>query len=334
MTSAEYQSSYAKSRKLWPSLTAKTMRKIKAVYREQGRIVASIIAQGTITNGQLDQDTQRKLDHALLVASAEVGNVLREEIPALLATAAAMGVAIETRFLTEAWGKLGAKLSEAGIGKMFGKVTEQTITKTLGSPWLQKLPNGSFKTIPSFWANVPNVSKNFSDDVVSMVRAALAQGRDVGKIASDVNVFVKDGKFQTIKRWGERLEPSSKELLRRVRFDKVDYRALRLARSELGRGLMETAKANGQANPGGTGLWDWVRTNIIDWGCNCPANAANGPYLLENLPGYDHPQDQCTVRQRLKDGNTFRDELKRWANGESVPELDEWYRNTYLQNQA
>lgn len=323
MTQAEYQSAYAKARKLWPNLTAKTMRKIKVVYREQGEIISKIIASGTINNGALDQDTQRKLDHALLVASAEVGNVLREEIPALLTTAAGMGVAIETRFLTEAWGKLGPKLTESGIKSMFSKATEQAITQTLSTGL-----NGQ-----SFWANVPNVSRYFSDDVVNMVRAALDQGRDAGKIAEDVNRFIKDGKRLTIKRWGENLEPGSKELLKRIKFDRVDYRALRLARSELGRGLMETAKANGLANPGGTGWWDWVRFNVIDWGCNCPANAANGPYEYDNIPPYDHPNCQCVIRQRLKDGNAFRDELKRWANGESVPELDEWYRKSYVGNQ-
>lgn len=323
MTQAEYQSAYARARKLWPNLTAKTMRKIKSVYREQGRIFASIIASGTITNGTLDQDTQRKLDHALLVASAEVGNVLREEIPALLTTAAAMGVAIETRFLTEAWGTLGPRLSESGIKSMFFRVTEQAITQSLSTGL-----GGQ-----SFWANVPNVSRYFSDDVVNMVGAALGQGRDVGKIAEDVTKYIKDGKLLTIKRWGEILNSESKELLKRIRFDQVDYRALRLARSELGRGLMETAKANGLANPGGTGWWDWVRFNVIEWGCNCPANAANGPYEYDNIPPYDHPNDQCIIRQRMKDGNTFRNELKRWANGESVPELDEWYRSKYVGNQ-
>jgi len=113
----------------------------------------------------------------------------------------------------------------------------------------------------------------------------------------------------------------------------VNYRDLRLARSELGRGLQETAKANGPNNPGGSGWYDWVRVNAIDWGCNCPANAANSPYRLEDFPPYDHPNDMCYCRQRMKDGNDFRRELETWTRGEPNADLDRWYRERYLPGQ-
>lgn len=107
-----------------------------------------------------------------------------------------------------------------------------------------------------------------------------------------------------------------------------------LVRSELGRGLQETAKANGPNNPGGSGWYDWVRINVIDWGCNCPSNAANGPYLLENFPPYDHPNCSCVCRQRMKDGNDFRRELEAWVNGEPNADLDRWYVEKYLPGQV
>lgn len=324
MTANDYAKRYNRARNERPFLTYQAMKRIHSIYREWGMTLAGIIREGDLSNGQLAFDTEADFQRALLEASAAIGDALRKEIPDLIASVAELSVAIETQFMVDAWADLGPKLTAEGLEGMFRLATERAIATSLYTPI-----GGQ-----SFLSRVPNISKNFSDDVVSLVQAAIAQGRDVGKIASDINVFVKDGKAFTIQRWGEILEPQSAELLRRIKFDKVDYRALRLARTELGRALMETAKVNGLANPGGSGWWDWVRVNAIDWGCACPANAANSPYLFDDIPPYAHPNDMCYIRQRLKDGNLFRDQLKRWSNGESVPEIDAWYRTKYLPAQS
>jgi hypothetical protein len=324
MTAEEYRGRYAKERKQWPQLTNSTRRKIKVAYTAAAKAIADIIREGELVGDQLSFDTQRRLDQAILEGSKAIGDAMRAEIPALLETAASGYVAIETAFVADAFRDLTSRVTRDGIEKMFAKVARETVTRSLNSPLAA---DGLV-----FWSRVPNISKEFGDDVVNLVRAAISQGRDLGKIAADINKYVKDGKPGTIHRWGEVIEPDSKRLLRRVP-EQVDYRALRLARSELGRGLQETAKANGPNNPGGSGWYDWVRINVIDWGCNCPSNAANGPYLLENVPPYDHPNDACIIRQRMKDGNDFRRELEEWANGGANADLDRWYAERYLPGQ-
>lgn len=296
------------------------MKRIHSVYREQGMIVASIIRDGELSGSQLTFTTEADFQRALLEASAVIGEALRKEIPDLINSVGELSIAIETEFMVDAWNELGPKLTAEGFESMFRLATDRAIATSLYTPFKGE----------SFLSRVPNISKNFSDDIVSLVQAAIAQGRDLGKIASDINVFIKDGKAFTINRWGDILEPRSKELLKRIRFDKVDYRALRLARTELGRALEKTALDNGAANPGALDLYDWVRVNAIDWGCVCPGNAANGPYPRDEYPTDRHPNCFCYPRVRLKDGNLFRDQLKRWSNGESVPEIDAWYRSKYL----
>lgn len=320
MTAAEYIAALNRARNQRPTLTAATMRKIRAIYREQGQKVAAIIREGGKDGDQLDRETHHKVDQALLEGSAAVGQVLRDEIPALIASVAALSIDIETRFMWDAWNENGEQITEAGLRKMFKVYSDKAIQASM-----TEIIKGE-----NFLMRVPNISRYFSDDVVSMVQAALAQGRDVGKIAADVNVFIKDGKQLTISRWGDILEPRSSELLKRIRFDKVDYRALRLARTELGRALEKTALTNGAINPGALDLYDWVRVNAIDWGCVCPGNAANGPYPRAEYPTDRHPSCFCYPRVHLRDGTEFRDELKRWANRESVPALDSWFRGTYL----
>jgi len=289
MTASEYVSRYGKERKQWPQLTNATRKKIKAEYIAAAKAIADIIRDGELVNGELSFDTQRKLDQAILEGSRAIGDAMREHIPALLTTAAAGYVAIETAFVADAFSDMTSLVTKDGIEKMFAKVARETVQRSLNMPFYTRNKAGVMVSDGLvFWSRVPNISKEFGDDVVNLVRAAINEGRDLGKIAADINKYVKDGKTGTIHRWGEVIEPDSKRLLRRVP-EQVDYRALRLARSELGRGLQETAKANGPNNPGGSGWYDWVRINVIDWGCACPSNAANGPYQVDNIPQYDHP---------------------------------------------
>jgi len=333
MTSQDYISAYAKERKQWPQLTNSTRKKIKAEYIAAAKNIADIIREGELVNGELSFDTQRRLDQAILESSRAIGDAMREHIPALLTTAAAGYVAIETAFVADAFSELTERVTKDGIEKMFAKVARETVQRSLNMPFYTRNKAGVMVSDGLvFWSRVPNISKEFGDDVVNLVRAAINEGRDLGKIAADINKYVKDGKAGTIHRWGEVIEPDSKRLLRRVP-ESIDYRALRLARSELGRGLQETAKANGPNNPGGSGWYDWVRINVIDWGCNCPSNAANGPYLYDNIPGYDHPNDMCIIRQRMKDGNDFRRELEAWTRGEHNADLYRWYAEKYLPGQ-
>ena len=319
MTSAEYQSSFAKARRQWLFLTSKAMKSIHAAYAEAGSKIADIIREGELVDGDLSFETQQAVDRAILEGSQAIGEALRNSVPAMVYEAAGLYAVIESTFLTGALGDAGMLTAE-GIAKLFTKTSESSVLRSLNTV-------GADGRI--FWGRVPNVSKYFGDDVVGMVRASISQGRDLGKIAADVNKYIRDGKTGTIHRWGDIIEPDSARLLKRVP-EKVDYRALRLARSELTRGLQATAKENGRANPGTTGWYEWIRINAIDWGCVCNANAENGPYEYDNVPGYPHPNCGCIVRPVLKDGSDFRNELRAWANGESNADLDAWYQSSYL----
>jgi len=330
VTSDTYVSAYAQERKQWPQLTNSTRKKIKAAYTLAAKNIADIIREGSLVDGQLDWITQRRVDQAILEGSQAIGDAMREHIPALLTEAAAGYVAIETTFVSDAFRDLTSRVTKDGIEKMFAKVARETVQKALNLPLAA---DGQI-----FWSRVPNIAKQFGPDMVNFVRAGINEGRDLGQIAKDVTEYTAKGKIKSAARWGENLKPGSKRFLARCP-ESIDYRALRLARSELGRGLQETAKANGPNNPGGLGLYDWVRINAIDWHCNCPNNAMGSPYTLEETaeyhayPPYDHPNDMCICRQRMKDGNDFRRELEAWTRGEPNADLDRWYRNSYLPGQ-
>lgn len=320
MTAEDYRKALVQARDNWPRLTAPTRRKIKSAFAKAGRDIAEVLRNGTLVDGQLDPETQRAFDTAVMVAASEIAEAMRTEIPALITTGALALSAIEAELLTSAFGGVfGRGITPEGIARAFDKVARDTVTKSLSTI----LDDGY-----NFWGRVPNISRQFGDDVVNMVRAAIDQGRDLGKIAADVTKYIRDGKKETIHRWGANIEPNSRELLKRVS-EKTDYRALRLVRSEFGRGLQEEGKELGHNNPATTGWFDWVRLNTIDHGCECPTLAANGPYRYEDVPGYPHPNCFCMVRAVLKNLPDFKRDLRAWVNGEPNAEMDGWLSETY-----
>ena len=170
-----------------------------------------------------------------------------------------------------------------------------------------------------------NVGIEYQNDIKRLISTDLALNRDLVETAKDLQAYVK-GKPQLAKRWGDLIE-GNKALFRRLR--NVDYRALRLVRSELYASLQSVSALSGAVNPGCSGWYDWIRQSTIDWGCNCPDNAAGSPYMLNDLPGYDHPNCYCIIRPRLRNRKGFVNDLTNWSNGASVDYIDDWYYNYY-----
>lgn len=322
MTQAEYQAEYSRQRRQWPFMTAKTMKAIHAAYAEAGRKIADIIRNGELVDGALSFDTQRQVDQAILEGSRAIGDAMRDGIPALLTTGALGYAAIETAYLVDALGDASGKITAAGVEKLFTATSEASVLRSLNT-----VTDGQI-----FWSRVPNIAKQYGPDMVNFVRAGINEGLDLAKIAKGVTDYTAYGKIRAAKRWGENLKIGSKALLRRCP-ETIDYRALRLARSELGRGLQVTAREMGNNNPGCTGFFKWVRINSLDYGCVCPDYAAHEPYAYSDVPSYPHPNCMCIVRPVLKDGNEFRNDLQRWVNGEQNETLDKWYTEKYLPKQ-
>ena len=91
-----------------------------------------------------------------------------------------------------------------------------------------------------------------------------------------------------MKRYGK-LERGTAEYARRIPRS-VDYRALRIVRSELYASLKEVGIENGKANPSALDKFDWVmQSGRADWDCDCPDLAAGSPYTAAQFPAQPHP---------------------------------------------
>jgi hypothetical protein len=324
VTSSEYAAAYSAARRNWPKLTAQAMKKIKQAYETAAENIARFLRDGAILHeSKLTFESQVELERQLRSAAQDVANALQQHIPESIAQGYSDYQDIDMELLLDALGPDNAKITAQGLDNLFTGVDRKIVSLTASRVWSDGY---------TFSARVWKIGEAYQENIKDILNVGFAENRDLVDIAGDLTAYVKDGKKQLVKRWGN-LERGSKEFARRIP-DLVDARALRLARSELTISLQEAAKENGRINPASNGLYDWIRLNTQQHDCACPRYAAGSPYTLQTLPSFPHPHCVCQIRPQMRDIQDFKTELRNWINGEPNSRLDAWKRDVYDPAQA
>jgi hypothetical protein len=175
------------------------------------------------------------------------------------------------------------------------------VTKNARSKTYQEY---TFHQYYSLSKSVWNVVTYTEDKIMDVVWGGISQGRDVRSVAADLMAYLKGGPDIVKGRWGK-LKPGEKVLkgghwqyatkearqyAKRLGSKGVDYRVMRLYRSEIHRNQQEAAVEEGEDNPACTGKYDWIlvpgRGTFL---CDCPELAKGGPYTKATIPPYPHP---------------------------------------------
>jgi hypothetical protein len=93
----------------------------------------------------------------------------------------------------------------------------------------------------------------------------------------------------------------------------VDYRTMRIMRTETAAALAGRQEAIARNSDICTGKVDWVLEKGRDgWNCKCAEYAAGGPYDVDNLPGPIplHPLCNCQLRPHLKSNAQIEAEFR------------------------
>ncbi len=198
---------------------------------------------------------------------------------------------------------------------LFYKVNEKALKATI---------NRTFQDGYTFSERVWKISETFKDDVIDVINLGMAQGKDNLKIAEALTTFVDVGK-KGIKRpkvYGK-IHRGNGKLYKRIS-KSVDWRALRLIRSEQYMSIQDAELERGRLNPACI-LYNWVKNSYTVHDCECADLAANSPYKEDEVPGFPHPNCMCTIEQVLMDHDKFIDDLSSWSKGGYVDYLDDWY---------
>jgi hypothetical protein len=325
MTNAEYYSEYADLRRKLATLTLSERKKLLEVYTEAAKQAGEVL-KSTLTRGLSSLTAQRWQDiETQLYESAQIiADYTDQSVKRTLQTGFSYVSATETAYITSAAAVAGVSLT--GLSSVYAGINNKLVTN---------VALGVYKGVgysTRVWgkynaAGQPiGVYGDWMDKVRSLTSAGIAQGRDPVAIARDLQAYVKGG-VQTIGRWGD-LKPGTARYVARLGSAGVDYRALRLVRSELHKGIQSAAVEAGEANPASDGTYDWVlQSGREDWGCECPELAASGPYKASEVPGYPHPNCGCTIRPRMIGRQEFLQQLKDYVHGadtEGARNIEVW----------
>ena len=140
-------------------------------------------------------------------------------------------------------------------------------------------------------------------NIFAIVQTGRAMGRDVKDIARDLETFIAypDGGGRVLGRWGK-LEPGDEAYVKRFGRAGIDYRTMRIMRTETAAMLADEQAAIARDSSISSGLVDWVLEPGRDgWNCRCAELAAGGPYNIDDLPAAIplHPNCNCQLRPRL-----------------------------------
>ncbi len=317
MTKREYERLYAEARRTYPKLTRVVMRKMAAVYKEASDNVSVAVREAVKTGkSQITIDSLTAIEAKLQQGANAITAKLKEFVPDTIYSGMDLTAEVHREYLLDAVKLAGAESLVPHIYSVFASVQDKVIQSVIN-----RVYQGGYTYSDAIW----KVGARYQDDIKIVLSVGLAQGRDMVKIARDIQVYTKDGKIALAKRLGT-LERPSKEFMKRIG-NKVDWRALRLVRSELFQAVQDANKEFGRKNPACLDLYDWVmESGRQQWNCECANLSAGSPYQYNSLPSYPHSNCSCNIRPVLRDGKEFINDLKIFIDGGSVDYLDEWLR--------
>lgn len=215
-------------------------------------------------------------------------------------------------------------LKEAGVDTVpFIKSMEFSRKRAIQTSFARSHEDG-LKLSERIW-NIGQHNKKIMSDIV---RAGA--GEDVVTVARSLESYVKKGKTSIAANYPNMI----KRMESRIPAN-LDYKALRLARTELtaayGEGVIASAKATPVVK-----YVKWVissshpRKDICDTNANGGPNG-NGIYEAMSCPIYPaHPNCICTLQPAPENTTVVVDKLKAWLkNPRSQPEIEEWYQTHY-----
>lgn len=331
-SASSYRDSYAKARRDAALLSSASRRKLSEVYLEAADQAARVV-RDTLERGlsKLTAERWSALERKLRSAADGLAQGTQAVAEALVGQAAPLFPEVDADYLFRAGQFAGAKeITQEGLERMVAGIESRVVSSLASRLW-----SDGHTFSERVWATGSDgrgrplsVRGDWLERIRMTVAAGIAQGRDPVKIAKDIQIYTADGLVALGKRWGG-LERGTSEFAKRIP-GRLDWRAQRLVRSELYASLQDASALAGQANPGSDGLYDWVLSvGHREWGCECSDLASGGPYKYEELPTYPHPQCMCWIRPHLRDQAQFLGDLKKWAKGEDVDYLDDWYKGPY-----
>lgn len=342
MTADEYRKAYIEARNLANKITIQTQRELIKVFKEAAELAAE---QVKITEAaglsDITSMSWRQIENQLQAGADIVSNAVQEFTPKAISKAYGNYLGVDVDYLgdtikasgTSAITKAGIKNIGAGINLELLAIQANRVFQD-GYTFSERV----WKLFDPDSGLPIGVNGDYQYRIKNIILSGQAQGRDNIKIAQDIQTYVAKGKKAvfTEGRYGKLL-PGTRKYYRRISRT-VDWRALRIVRSEMSASLQQAGILEGTVNPAATKMYNWVKQsgNPIDIdgsrnasGLRCIDLQEASPYKLEDVPDYQHSNCSCSVIPVLMDQREFVADLKSWTPGSGPAYLDQWYQTIY-----
>ncbi len=325
MTVAEYEKRYRAAKISIQLQQLQTDKILKNIYISASEKTAKVVEKAKYLDASsLTLKSQQAIEKNLTDLANEIAGKLTTPIQESMSEAYSTMSLIDNEYVSDAAKQAGAMaISMSGMNNVAVVVNDDLVRAVVARLY------GDGKT---FSERVWKASAIYEDKISQIVAEGVARGRSTVDIAQDITQYTADGKVKLAKRWGN-MGYGSKSWLARMPKN-LDYRAVRLARTEVAQGLQSAGVRQAVINPGATDMVEWKLTPGMQHDCVCIDYANVQFYKIDEVPAYPHVSCYCSINPVLRPQGELVDELKRWANGEFVPNIEAWHRNIYLPAQG
>lgn len=172
-----------------------------------------------------------------------------------------------------------------------------------------------------------NVSSRAGKTIQSVVQQGIASGQSATQMAQLLEEFVKP---KARRYWDVKTIEGILGKATARQFEKLEYNALRLARTTISHAATASVRQWGQINPYARQV-QWHSVHAPGRTCQICSDLDGQVFKIEECP-FDHPNGLCYQTVYYEKGlEEIADELKAWANGEPNDMLDEWYAELNIQ---
>lgn len=334
MTQAEFNEAQRKSHDACRRLLQSMRREIADLYRKAADEIADRIKTLEINKRgtSLTAASLRSLEKSLRETGARIAATTEEKIIDAIDNSIFITSGAHTKYLRDAISRADIeKIKISTINEMYTQINETLVNLTYTRIW-----SDGYTFSDKIWGYpgtpgqpyLPGLGGYWEQNVKDLIITGLMQGRDILQIAKDLTVYANKGKGGLMKRYGDLVRGTSEFSKRIPKW--IDWRAMRLARSELYISLQDAAKIQGRLNPAILAyIWN-LTGGVSHENCICPDLAANSPYNEGEVPGFPHPNCLCFITQKIRSRDEFVNDLIDWENGISIPYMDAWFTDVYL----
>lgn len=222
--------------------------------------------------------------------------------------AAKIGTKAEQQVMTEIFRKANIDTGDH-FTSMFSQVQDNVVRDII--------TGNLYKDKRTLSQRIWNHGEDFEKDIQYTINQAILQKKSAIELAADLEKFVREPARRGTT-WG-RCYPN-------LRNKRVDYNAMRLARTSINHSYQTASIQASNLNPFVEGI-EWQSALIHGRTCELCKERHGQVFDKKDVP-LDHPNGLCTMLPVIeKSLDKVADELRDWLYGGENPILDEWYEN-------